>query len=189
MLSYSELRAGIIFVLDGEPYKVLEYNFLRKQQRKPVAQTKIKSLKTGKVANKTFHQNESFEEAIIEKKPAKYLYSGKGEYWFHKAGSPKDRFKLEEDAVSDVAKWLKPNMEVEMDLFDDKIIGIEVPIKMEFKVIEAPPNVKGDSSTGGNKEVVIETGAKVTVPMFINQDDIIRINTTTGLYAERAEKN
>jgi elongation factor P len=188
MLSYSELRSGVEFVMDGDPYRVLEYSFLRMQQRKPVAQTKIKNLRTGKVTNKNFHQNESFAEAEIEKEKAKFLYTHRGENWFCKIDSPKDRFMLREDILEDIIGFLKPNLEVEMDVFDNKVINIELPIKMEFTVKEAPPNVKGDSSTGGNKEVVLETGLKLTVPMFINAGDVVRVNTSTGQYVDRATK-
>lgn len=189
MLSYSELRAGTLFVLDGDPYKVLEYNFLRMQQRKPVAQTKIKNLRTGKVTNRTFHQNESFAEADIEREKATFLYAHRGEYWFHKEGDPRNRFQLASELLGEAARFLKPNTEVMLDLFEDDIISVEIPIKMDFKVTEAPPGIKGDSAQGGSKEVIIETGAKVTTPLFINEGDIIKINTETGEYVERAEKN
>lgn len=189
MLSYSELRQGVTFVMDGDPYRVLEYNFLRMQQRKPVAQTKIKNLRSGKVTSRTFHQNESFPEADIEKEKATFLYGNRGEYWFHKAGSPKDRFSMKEEIIDHIAPYLKPNMEVNLDVFEGDIINIEIPIKMDFKVKEAPPGIKGDSATGGNKEVILETGLKINAPLFINEGDVVRVNTESGEYIERVEKN
>jgi len=188
MLSYSELRAGVTFVMDDEPYRVIEYNFLRMQQRKPVAQTKIKNLKSGKVTNRTFHQNESFEEADIEKEKAKFLYTHRGEYWFQRGSDQKNRVQLKEDALGEAARFLKPNTEVALDVFRDEIITVEIPIKMDLKVAEAPPGVKGDSATGGNKEVILETGAKINTPLFVNEGDIIRVNTESGQYIERVEK-
>lgn len=189
MLSYSELRQGVTFVMDGDPYRVLEYSFLRMQQRKPVAQTKIKNLRSGKVTSRTFHQNESFEEADIEKGKAVFLYTNRGEYWFHKAGNPKDRFVLKEELIEEVAPYLKSNMEVSLDLFDEQIINVEIPIKLDFKVKEAPPGIKGDSATGGNKEIVLENGLKINAPLFINEGDVVRVNTQSGEYIERVEKN
>ena len=188
MLSYSELKPGTTFIVDGEPYQVLEYNFLRMQQRKPVAQTKIKNLKTGKIVQRMFHQNESFPEANIEKQKAVFLYTNRGEYWFHKPGNPKERFMLKETIIGEAGHFLVPNTEIMTDVFEGEIINIEIPIKMDFKVKEAPPGIKGDSATGGAKEIIIETGYKLKTPLFINEGDIIRINTQTGAYVERVEK-
>ncbi len=188
MLSYSELRSGVTFVLDGEPYKVLEYNFLRMQQRKPVAQTKIKNLRTGKILNRTFHQNESFEEADIEKEKARFLYTHRGEYWFQRGSEAKNRIELKEDVLGDAVRFLKPNTEVDLDVFRGDIINVEIPIKIDLKVTEAPPGLKGDSAQGGSKEIVLETGAKITAPLFVNEGDIVRINTESGTYIERVEK-
>lgn len=189
MLSYSELKTGTTFIMDGEPYVVLEYNFLRMQQRKPVAQTKIKNLKSGKVVQRMFHQNESFQEADIEKQKSVFLYTHRGEYWFHKPGNPKERFMLNKESIGDAGNFLIPHTEIITDVFEDAIINIEIPIKMDFRVKEAPPGLKGDSATGGSKEIVIETGYKLNAPLFINEGDVIRINTQTGEYVERVEKN
>lgn len=188
MLSYSELRPGIIFVLDGDPYRVLEYSFLRMQQRKPVAQTKIKNLRSGKVTSRTFHQNESFKPADIEKETATFLYGNRGEYWFRRGDDPKNRIALTEEKLEDIVNYLLPNMSIMLDVFEGEIINIEIPIKMDIKVKQAPPGVKGDSATGGNKEVVLETGLKLNVPLFINEGDIVRVNTESGEYIERVEK-
>lgn len=189
MLSYSELKTGVTFIMDGDPYKVLEYNFLRMQQRKPVAQTKIKNLRTGKILSRMFHQNESFPEADIEREKVTFLYSHRGEYWFRKGDDSKNRFQLTEDILGDMVHYLTPNTEVLTDLFRNEIIAVEVPIKMDFKVKEAPPGIKGDSATGGSKEVILETGLKIQAPLFINAGDVLRINTETGQYVERVEKN
>ena len=188
MLSYSELRPGTTFVLDGDPYRVLEYSFLRMQQRKPVAQTKIKNLRSGKVTSRTFHQNESFKPADIEKETATFLYGNRGEYWFRRGDDPKNRIALKEEKLEDIINYLLPNMSIMLDVFEGEIINIEIPIKMDLKVKEAPPGVKGDSATGGNKEVVRETGLKLNVPLFINAGDTIRVNTESGEYIERVEK-
>lgn len=188
MLSYTDLTKGVMFEMDGEPYIVLEYTFLRMQQRKPTVQTKLKNLITGKIVQKSFQGSDVFEEAEIDKMPIIYLYESKGDYWFAEKGNPKNRFSFKEDQIADQAQYLLPNMEVMAYKFDEKIINIELPVKVDYKVVEAPPSYKGDTATGGSKTVVLENGLNMQVPMFISEGDVIRVNTTTGEYTERAEK-
>lgn len=190
MLSYNELKVGTIFTRAGDPdpYKVMEYAFIRMQQRKPVAQLKIKNLVSGKVLPVTAHQNESFEEVEIDVVPVNFIYHRNGEYWFHEAGKPAARFKLTDEIVGDAGNFMKSNTEVKAYKFGEKVINIELPPKVDLKVTEAPPAVKGDTATGGTKSVTLETGGKVNVPLFINEGDVVRINTQSGDYAERVEK-
>ena len=189
-LEYNELKVGTIFRKndDPSPYEVMEYAFIRMQQRKPVTQLKIKNLLTGKVQDYAAHQNEKFYEVEIEMQPVNFIYKQKDQYWFHEAGNPKVRFSLEEATIGDAGQFLKTNTEVKAFKFGEKIINVELPVKMEFKVTEAPPAIKGDTAQGGTKSVVVETGAKVNVPLFINEGDTVRINTSTGEYVERVEK-
>ena len=107
---------------------------------------------------------------------------------FAEEGKPKNRFSFPEDSVSDKVKWLVTNAVVEVMLYKEKPITIRIPVKVDLKVKEAPPAVKGDTATGGNKQVVLETGAVVSTPLFINEGDILKINTDTGDYVERVEK-
>ena len=118
----------------------------------------------------------------------KFLYAHRDKYWFANENDPSKRFELREDILGDSVRFLKPNTVLDSILFKEKIIDIELPVKMDFKVVEAPPAIKGDTAQGGVKQVKIETGASVNVPLFINQDDIVRINTETGEYTERVEK-
>ena len=188
MLSYNALKVGTIFIKDGAPYEVLESQFVRMQQRKPVMQLKIKNLISGKVQNYAAHQNENFEEAEIEIMPVVFIYHNKGEYWFNEKGNPKGRFALSDNIVAESGRYLKTNLELKAFKFKEQIINIELPIKMELKVIEAPPAIRGDTAQGGVKPAILETGAKVNVPLFISEGDIVKINTQTGEYVERAEK-
>lgn len=188
MLNYNNLRPGVIFILDNAPYEVLEYHFLRMQQRKPVVQTKIRNLINNKVLDRNFHQNEVFEEAEIKKDKVKFIYAHRDKFVFCYDNNPGERFELPPEKIGDNSKYLKPNSIVEAALFNDEIINIILPIKMDFEVTEAPPNIKGSTASGGNKVITIETGAKINVPLFIEQGDIIRINTQTGQYSERIEK-
>ena len=188
MLSYTDLTKGTVFILDGSPYQVLDYQFLRMQQRKPVVQTKIKNLISGKMTSRNFHQNETFEEAEIEKEEINFIYSNRGEYWFTKKEDPKQRFTVDEETLSDAVKYLKQNTIVTAEKFEEKIIAVKLPIKMEFKVVEAPPAIRGNTSSGGGKQATLENGLKVQVPFFVKTGDIVRINTETGEYTERVSK-
>jgi elongation factor P len=184
-LAYTDLTKGVLFIFEGAPYEVLETHFLRMQQRKAVVQTKIKNLITGKILDRNFQASDTFEEAEIEKKHATFIYETKGQYWFHEEGNPKARFSLDAEMVGEQGRFLKPDTRVMTVVYDEKVIRIEIPVKMDFKIIEAPPAIRGNTSQGGTKQVTIEGGAKVNVPLFVNEGEVIRINTTTGEYTER----
>jgi len=185
MVDYNELKPGTIFILEGQPHEVLEFSFLRMQQRKPVAQTKIKNLITGKIINRNFQHTDSFPEAEIDHKKVKFLYANRGRFIFCELNNPSARFELPKEAVGERARFLKPNSEVEVVEFQSRVIGVEMPIKMEFKVTEAPPAIRGNTAQGGAKVVKIETGASINAPLFINNGDIIEVNTETGEYTGR----
>jgi len=187
-LSYSEILPKKIIIHNGEPFVVISAHVFRKQQRKPVNQTKLKGLKSGKFVEQTFHQNETAREADVETRTITFVYKSRGEYTFCATDNPANRFSLSEELVGPEGRFLKEKSEVEALMYDDEIIGVTIPIKVALMVKEADPAVKGNTSQGATKEVVLETGATIQVPMFINQGDIIRINTETGEYAERAEK-
>jgi len=188
ILSYNEIVQKKVIEYNGEPYEVLSSHVFRMQQRKPVNQTKLRHMVSGKVVEISFHQNESVPEADMGKMDALFLYSNRGESWFAEDGNPKNRFSFPEDAMADKVMWLKSNSPVEVLLYNEEPISIKIPVKMELKVVEAPPAVKGDTATGGDKKVKLESGAYVTTPLFINEGDILRINTDTGEYVERVEK-
>lgn len=188
MLSYNELKPGTYIALDGQPYVVMEYSFQRMQMRKPVVQTKIKNIISSKVTEKSFQPSDKIEEAEIETRPIKYLYNNRGEFWFCPENNPSARFKLDESLIGNYSGLMKPNAIIEAMEFNKQIIGIKLPVKIDLKVIEAPPAVKGNTAQGGTKQAKLETGITVNVPLFINEGDIIRVNTETREYTERAEK-
>ncbi len=188
ILSYNEITQKKVIVYNNEPFEVLSSHVFRMQQRKPVNQTKLKHLVSGKVLEISFHQNENVPEADIDKMQATYLYSSRGESWFTEEGNPKNRFSFPEDAVHEKVQWLVQNAPVEIMLYNDVPMTVSIPIKVDLKVKEAPPSVKGDTATGGDKKVVLESGASVTTPLFINEGDILKINTETGEYVERVNK-
>lgn len=188
VLSYSEITPKKVIIFNDEPYLVLSYHVFRKQQRKPVNITKLKNLKSGRVIENTFHVNEVAEEADLENKNITFIYRKGDEYWFHVSGKPAERFSLTSDLVGDAGKFVKERSELKALIYDEEVIGITVPIKIELKVTETVDAVKGNTSGGALKEAIVETGAKVMVPMFINQGDIIAINSESGDYSERIEK-
>jgi elongation factor P len=188
MLTPTDLHPGARFILDGEPYEVLESAQMKMAQRRPVMQCKLKNLINGNVYERNFAQSDIFEEADLEKMEIKYLYNSKGNYFFCQAQDPSKRFSFTEQRLGEAARFLKPNEIVEGIVFNEKIITIVLPVKVQLKVTEAPPGVKGDSAQGGTKAVTLESGAEVQVPLFIEEGDIVEINTESGDYVKRVEK-
>ena len=188
MLEYNEILPKRVILLNDEPYEVLDAHVFRKQQRKPVNQTKLRHLLTGKVTEQAFHVSEKVEEAELSTRTVKYLYSNRGEWWFSAADNPADRFKLPAEIVGAAGQFLKPNSVVEALVFDERIIAVRVPVKVDLLVKEAPPAVRGNTAQGGNKQITLETGATVNAPLFVNEGDLVRINTELGTYVERVDK-
>jgi len=189
-LEYSAIREKKIILHDDEPCEVIESHVARTQQRKPQNQVKLRSLISGKVFPATYHVSDKADEADIEKRDVKFLYENRGEYWFCDPSDPKNRFKLDSALLGNTAKFLKANENVSALIWtneddEEKTIGLTLPIKIEFKVKEAPPAVRGDTSKGGNKVITLENGTEINAPMFINEGDVVRINTETGEYVER----
>ncbi len=188
MLSMNDLQNGSLIMVDSDPYEVIEIKHLHMGRGGSSAQAKIKNLRTGQVLSRNYKPADQFEEANLEKKNITYLYGHRGEFFFNDAKNPKERFSIPETNLSDIIKWLKPNVEIEGWYTDGKIISLKLPIKMEFKVKEAPPGIKGDTAQGGTKTITLENGTEIQAPLFINEGDTIRVNTQSGEYAERAEK-
>lgn len=188
MLDINDLEKGSSIIMDGDPFIVLEISHQHVGRGGSSVQTKLKNLRTGQVLSRNFKPADEFEEAEVEELKSKYLYSSKGEFWFSELANPGKRFSLTEEVIGDQRDFLKADMEVVALIFNEKIFAVRLPIKMEYVVTEAPPAIKGNTAQGGTKVVVIESGAKVNVPMFISEGDIIRVNTQTGEYGERVEK-
>lgn len=191
ILNYNEIKERKFIVLDGDPYEVLDAHVFRKQQRKPVNQTKLRNLMNGSVRQETFHAQDTVEEADLNR--TKYVFSfmkanrqtGNDEYWFFERDKRSNRALLTKDTLGDTTKYLKENCEVDALVYNENVIGITLPIKMSFKVVEAPPAVKGNTAQGGDKLVKIETGAMITTPLFVNEGDTIVVNTVENSYVER----
>ncbi|MCH8741682.1 hypothetical protein IH779_02180 [Patescibacteria group bacterium] len=199
MLTHTNLKKGVKIILDEEPYEILEARPLKMAQRRVIIQTKIKNLINGNVFSKNFHQGETFHEADISKIEAKFLYShldrkssisdgtSRHRYFFSKKDDPSKRFDLTSEQIGEQTSFLKPNQIIKQIIFKEKVINIALPVKVQLKVIESPPGIKGGRSQPGKKQVTLETGAKINVPLFIKEEDIIEINTETHEYIRRVE--
>jgi len=188
MLTHSDLKKGVEIIIDGEPYEILEANPLKMAQRRVVIQSKIKNLITGNVLSRNFHQGDTFEEAKLLKSGVKFLYSHRNQYFFTELKDPIKRFSLNSKKIGSLeVQFLKPGQIVEGIIFQEKVINIFLPIKIQLKVTEAPPGVKGDRSQSGTKQITLETGAKINAPLFIEEGDIIEVNTDSGEYVRRIE--
>lgn len=184
MLSYSELKKGSRIVIEKQPYEIIEASTMFKGRGSSVLQTKIKNLITGNVISKTVRSTDSFEEADIKKIKNKFIYSNKGKFFFQREDNSK-RFELSDKILGETILFLKPNESIDAIEFQEEIINISLPVKVNLKVIEAPPGIKGDRSQAGTKVIILETGAKINAPLFIKEGDMIEVNTETREYVRR----
>jgi len=187
MISYSELAKGVQIILDGEPYEIIEARPLKMAQRRVVLQTKLRNLITGNLISRNFQQGETFKAAEISKFEAKFLYFHRGRFFFCQKDNPSKRFDLAQEQIGQSSKFLKPGQIVQGMIFEGKVINVSLPIKVQLKVVEAPPGVKGERAQPGTKLVTLETGAKISVPLFIEQGETIEVNTETDEYVRRVE--
>lgn len=185
MINYSELRKGIKIILDNQPYEIIEFAPMFKARGSSVARTKLKNLITGNVVAKTFHPSDTFEEAELEKIELQFLYSHRDKFIFSEKNNPSKRLELTREQLEQQAGFLKQNQIVQGTIFNKEIINISLPIKISLKVIEAPPGLQGNRAEAGTKTITLETGAKINTPLFINEGDVIEINTETGEYVRR----
>ena len=179
------MKKGARIILKGEPYEILEGRPLFKGRGHSILQAKLKNLITGKVISRTFHPREQFEEAELSKIKIKFIYSRQNKFYFAEEGNPSHRFELTAEQIGNPAQFLKPNQVIEGIMFEGKLVNIALPIKVNLRVIEAPPGIKAGRAEPGTKIVTLETGAKINTPLFVKKGDIIEVNTQTGEYVRR----
>ena len=185
MLAYNDIKPGVAVLVEGEPYVCTWNNIMKKQQRRPVNQTKLRHIIKGNSIEYSFQQSDKLEEAEIETRPAVFIYERNGEWFFHDTKDKSKRFSVTDEQMGGNGKFLKGNTEVETLWFNERLFRVKLPIKVELKVTEAPPDVRGGTIQGGSKIVELETGASIDVPMFVKLGDVIRVNTETGEYVDR----
>lgn len=188
MLTHTDLKKGVQFIYENQPWEVLDSLHVKMAQRRPVVQTKIRNLINGSAQEKNFQQGDVFEEAELIKKNIRFLYFNRGQYFFCEENDSSKRFFFTEEQLGKQAKFFKPNSLVEGLIFNDEIINVSAPIKVQLKVKEAPPGIKGDRAQGGTKEAVLESEAKIQVPLFIEEGDVIEVNTELGEYVKRVSE-
>lgn len=188
MMNFSDIKTGKKIVIDGQPFTVTYHEHSKTGRAGAVLRTKIKNLATGAVQEKIFHGSDKVEEADISKTKAQFLYaegSGKEESFNFMDNETFEQSTLSGDVLGDVTKFLTEGTEVTMLNFNGIPINVEPPIKVTLEVTDAPPGIKGDTSSGGDKLVTTQTGFTVTTPLHINTGDQIIINTETGTYVSK----
>jgi elongation factor P len=184
-LTMNDLKRGMVILIENVPHEILSATHSHIGRGGSVLETKLRNLKTGVVLSRNFKQADVFEEAEIEKRKYQFLYKHRGTLWFCETNDPSRRVSLPEDAIGDKSKFLIPNLLVEATLFQEEAISVNLPVKVDIKVVEAPPSIRGNTAQGGTKIVKLETGAEISAPLFIKEGDVIRINTESGEYVER----
>lgn len=185
MYTITDLKPGRAITLDGQPYMVISSQFGRKSQSKANMQCKLKNLQTGAIVARNFQGSEKIEPADVGYKKVQYLY-GDGQSYTFMDLETYDQFALQQDVIGDSAGFLTDGLELDALMYGEKPIGIMLPSTVVLTVKETIPGVKGDTATGGGKPATMETGLTVTVPLFVNEGDKVKVNTETGEYMERA---
>ena len=185
MISVNDLRTGLTLELDGEVWSLVEFLHVKPGKGAAFVRTKLKNVRTGAVSERTFRAGERVPRARIETKQMQYLYSGGDEYHFMDTETF-EQIGLRAGTLEGAVNYLKENMVIGIQFYEGEPIGVDLPTAVELEVTETEPGFKGDTATGGTKPATLETGLVVQVPLFIEQGDILKIDTRTGEYLSRA---
>ena len=184
MISTNDFRTGVKIEVDGELYSVIEFQHVKPGKGAAFVRTKLRNLRTGAVIERTFRAGEKVPQVRVERREMQYLYND-GENYVFMDTSNFEQLSLSRDKLEEQARFLKDDMLVYILLYEGETIGVELPNFVDLKVVQTEPGVRGDTATGGSKPATLETGAVVQVPLFIEEGDVIRIDTRTGEYIER----
>ena len=187
-IDYADIRAGVYVSMNGAVFEVLENTFSKKSRQQGSNQVRMRNLSSQSVISKTFHASDKLEAVEVEKQTVTFLYERNGEAIVHAEGNPGKRFSIPKDKVS-ACEYIKQGENITVKKSGDIVLSASPPIKVVLKVTESPPSVKGNTAQSGSKRITLETGAIINAPLFINEGDLVVINTTTGEYVERAEKS
>ena len=186
VIGVGEVRKGVNIELDGEPYQVLEFSSHKMQQRAPVIRLRLRELRTGRSVDRTFSGYDvKLNIAQVEHRSAQYLYNDDAFYYFMDTRTY-DQYPLTREQLGEASHYIKEQVEVEVVFFREEPLTVELPTFVDLEVVDTPPGVKGDTAQGGTKPATLETGLTVTVPLFVNNGGVIRVDTRTGEYLERA---
>jgi len=184
MISAGDFRKGMTIEIDGQVYIIVDFQHVKPGKGAAFVRTKIKNIMTGAVLERTFSPTERMPRAHIEKKEMQYLYNDGNLYYFMDTETY-EQLPLNRDQVEDSLPYIKENMTVTIKFFKGEAFSVEPPNFVELEVASTEPGFKGDTATGGTKPAVLETGATIQVPLFVNTGDIVRVDTRTGEYMER----
>lgn len=184
MIDVNDLRKGVTFELDGNLYRVLEYHHHKPGRGKATIRIKARDLRSGAIIERTFPSGNTVQDVQLDYHNAQYLYNDGDTYYFMDTETY-EQYGIPAKVLGDGAKFLKDNMEVKLTFYKGEPLDVELPITVDLAVVQAEVAVKGDTATGLTKKVVTETGLEVTVPAFVNQGDVIRVDTRTGEYVTR----
>jgi elongation factor P len=185
VISFGELRKGVTIELDGEPYQVVEYSHHKMQQRAPVIRLRLRELRTGRSVDRTFNGYDvKLTLAPVEQRAAQYIYQDADQYYFMDTETY-DQYPITEAMLGDGLRYLKEQTTVEVMFYREQPISVELPTFVELAVADTPPSIKGNTAAGATKPAVLETGVAVNIPYFVNNGDVVRVDTRTGSYLER----
>ena len=184
MISVNDFRTGITIELDGVLWQVVDFQHVKPGKGAAFVRSKLKNLAKGTTVEKTFRGGEKVQRAIVERKPFQYLYASDDDYVFMN-NDTYEQVQLTAEFIGDGLKWLKDSMDVQIVFHGDKILEVEMPNFVELKVTQTDPGLKGDTAQGGSKPATVETGAIVTVPLFVEEGDVLQIDTRSGEYLKR----
>jgi len=185
MISTNDFKTGVTIILDNNLWSVVEFLHVKPGKGSAFVRTKLKNVETGNVMEKTFRAGEKLPRAILDKRDMQYLYRSEDEFVFMDTETY-DQIHIQKEQIGDGVKYLKEGMMVNVLRHETRIIGIDLPNFVELEIVDTPPGEKGNTATGGTKPAVLETGATVNVPFFINNGDKIRVDTRTNSYLDRA---
>ncbi|MDR0922679.1 MAG: elongation factor P [Lactobacillales bacterium] len=185
MISTSDFKTGLTIEFDGGIWRIVDFQHVKPGKGAAFVRTKLKNLRNGAVQEKTFRAGEKVSKAQIDNKKMQYLYDTGGIHVFMDLETY-EQVEIPEEQIEDELKYMLENMEVSIIMFGDEILGVSLPNTVTLTVKETEPNIKGDTSSGGSKPAIMETGLSVNVPFFVNQGDSLIINTTDGSYVSRA---
>jgi len=185
MISVNDFKTGVTVELEGQVYQVVEFQHVKPGKGAAFVRAKLKNVKSGGVVERTFRGGEKIHRAHLDKRGMQYLYID-GDGYVFMDNDNYEQITIPRADLGDGVKWLLENMNIQVLMYENEIMGIELPNFVEMEVVETEPGVKGDTATGATKMARLETGATVQVPLFINTGDRLRIDTRTGEYMERA---
>jgi elongation factor P len=187
MASYNtnEFRSGLKIILDADPYVIVENEFVKPGKGQAFSRVKVRNLRTGRVVDKTFKSGDSVEAADVVEQNMQYLYTD-GEFWHFMLPDTYEQFAADQSAVADAEKWLKEEDVCQVTLWNGVPLLVMPPNFVELKIVETDPGLRGDTAQGGVKPAKLETGAVVRVPLFVEEGEVVRVDTRNGEYVSRA---